>query len=78
MIYLQGLPGDEWPGIPGAGWGMGSRVRCRMISGGVQMGMVVGASRGGTEHWIIHVRLEYIGKRSPPMMFRPSELRSAT
>lgn len=56
---------------------MGSRVTCSMFTGEEFEGLVVGASKGGTEGWIIHVRITKPIRLRAPMMFRPSELRAA-
>lgn len=62
-------PADDWPGIPGAGWGMGSRVEATVPMPDIDgptltirncrmtvRGMVVGASDRGPEEWEIAVR----------------------
>lgn len=67
---IKGRPADDWPGIPGAGWGMGSRVSANLFElvGYLQDGrpiirsyrrqaVVVGATCGGPEGYVIAVRL---------------------
>lgn len=80
----RGRPADDWPGIPGANWGMGSRVIARGWTI-IVYGTVVGATPGGPESWTINVRpheSEAIGgdgrrrqhRHSLPMSFEPSEI----
>ncbi len=78
---VRGRPPGEWPGIPGAAWGMGSRVIVRTHSMGELAGLVVGAVStpdAGAERWRIFVRLdvnvETAGPKAAPSVFLPSEI----
>lgn len=79
-LVVRGRPGDDWPGIPGVPWGMGSRVIVRTHSMGELPGLIVGAQDVGDapELWRIHVRLdvhaEQYGPKAPPSAFLPSEI----
>lgn len=78
-LVVHGLPPDNWPGIPGVEWGMGSRVVVQSHSMGELSGQIVGASAApGPELWRIHVRLdihvEHYGRKAPPSAFLPSEI----
>ena len=51
-MRVQGLPPDDWPGLPGADWGMGSRVE---VDG--RRALVVGAIQvSGPLGWEMYVR----------------------
>lgn len=80
-LTVRGRPGDDWPGIPGVPWGMGSRVIVKTYEMGEQAGIIVGAvstPTAGAEGWRIHVRLdmhaERFGPKAPPSAFLPSEI----
>jgi len=83
-LTVRGRPADDWPGIPGVPWGMGSRVIVRTYEMGEQAGIIVGAvAIDSPELWRIHVRLDVyaqqLGPTAPPSAFLPSEiLRLAT
>lgn len=78
-LTVRGRPGDDWPGIPGVPWGMGSRVIVKTHSMGELSGIIVGAvAIDSPELWRIHVRLdvhaEQFGPKVPPSAFLPSEI----
>ncbi len=58
---VQGQPGDDWPGVPGADWGMGSRVVWEPLDGSAWplQGLVIGASYcpGCPQGWEVTVKL---------------------
>ena len=56
----HGRPADDWPGIPGIAWGMGSRVRVTRPDGApFGCGVVVGAvSAPNALGWEITVRFD--------------------
>ena len=55
-FLVDGRPPDDWPGIKGCDWGMGSRVYVGQDDGSHVRAMVVGAAPG-PRGWRITVRM---------------------